>query len=168
MKRVTSGRDGGLQSFAGPSKLGAPLRTESETIMIAGLKIILSAASIAGLALGASPAVSQAAETGIQPDGRIIVSQQTGKVIGEYLSKVSGRYGALAVSTDGNAAAYYICQSRLWKNCDDYSLEDAFISIPSGHLAAKLAETRCRGVTGSGCIVLFINDTWKRQFSLAQ
>jgi hypothetical protein len=42
------------------------------------------------------------------------------------------------------------------------------MAIPSGHLAAKLAEQRCRGVTGSGCIVLFVNDTWKKQFTLAQ
>jgi hypothetical protein len=42
------------------------------------------------------------------------------------------------------------------------------MSIPSGHLAAKLAEQRCRGVTGSGCTVLFINSTWKQEFTLAQ
>ncbi|MGH6892598.1 MAG: hypothetical protein ACREEP_10095 [Dongiaceae bacterium] len=136
--------------------------------MLAGLKKIVSAATIAGLVLSAFPAVTSAAETGIQPDGRLIVSQQAGKVIGEYLDKVSGRYGALAITTDGNTAAYYICQSRLWKNCDDYSLEDSYVTIPSGHLAAKLAQSRCRGVTGSDCVVLFVNDTWKRQFSLAE
>jgi len=136
--------------------------------MFAGLKKAVSAAAIAGLVLGAVPAALQAAETGVQPDGRIVVGPNAGKVIGEYLEKVSGRFGALAISHDGNSAAYYICQSRLWKNCDDYSLEDSFISIPSGHLAAKLAEQRCRGVTGSACIVLFVNDTWKEQFTLAQ
>jgi hypothetical protein len=137
--------------------------------MLAGLKRLIWGAAIAGLVLGAAPALSQAAQTtGLQPDGRLVVSQQAGKVIGEYLRKVSGRYGALAISADGNAASYYICQSRLWKNCDDYNLEDSFISIPSGHIAAKLAESRCRGVTGSPCILLFVNDTWKHQFSLAQ
>jgi hypothetical protein len=136
--------------------------------MFAGLKKVILAAAVAGLAVGTPPAIAGAAETGIQPDGRFIVGPEASKVIGEYLAKVSGRFGALAISNDGNAAAYYICQSRLWKNCDDYSLEDSFMSIPSGHLAAKLAEQRCRGVTGSGCTVLFINDTWKRQFTLAQ
>ena len=136
--------------------------------MFAVLKRVISAVAIAGLAAGASPGVVWADETGVQPDGRIIVGPAASKVIGEYLQKVSGRFGALAISTDGNAAAYYICQSRLWKNCDDYSLEDSYISIPSGHLAAKLAEERCQGVTGGGCIVLFINDTWKEEFSLAQ
>ncbi len=90
---------------------------------------------MAGLALGAA-APAQAAETGLQPDGTIIVGPAAAKVIGDYLAKVSGRFGALAISRDGQSAAYYICQSRLWKNCDDYSLEDSFISIPSGHLAA--------------------------------
>lgn len=132
--------------------------------MFAGLKRFVSAAAITGLALAAFPAAAETAKAGIQPDGRIIVSQQAGKVIGDYLRKVSGRYGALAVSRDGNSATYYICQSRLWKNCDDYSLEDSFISIPSGHLAAKLAQARC----GGSCVVLFVNSTWKRQFSLAQ
>src|SRR5919109_1436849 len=136
--------------------------------MFRGLKALTSVAMIAGLALRSVPAAAETAKVGLQPDGQLIVGQQASKVIGEYLRKVSGRYGALAIAPDGNAASYYICQSRLWKNCDDYSLEDSFISIPSGHLAAKLAEQRCRGVTGSGCTVLFINDSWKKQFTLAQ
>ena len=136
--------------------------------MFAGLRKAVSVVAIAGLVAGMSPAIVQAAQMGMQPDGSFVVGPDASKVIGEYLSKVSGRFGALAISNDGTAAAYYICQSRLWKNCDDYSLEDSFISIPSGHLAAKLAEERCRGVTGSGCTVLFINDTWKKQFTLAQ
>jgi len=137
--------------------------------MFAGLKKVIAAAVTAGLALGAATP-TQAAETGLQPDGTIIVGPAAAKVIGQYLEKVSGRFGALAISRDGQAAAYYICQSRLWKNCDDYSLEDSFISIPSGHLAAKLAERRCRGYAGGsgGCVVLFVNDTWKYQFTLAQ
>jgi hypothetical protein len=130
--------------------------------MFAELKKALSAAAVVGLLLSASPAALQAAETGLQSDGSVIVGPAASKVIGEYLRKVSGRFGALAISRDGQAAAYYICQSRLWKNCDDYSLEDSLMAIPSGHLAAKLAEQRCRGVTGSGCVVLFVNDTWKK------
>jgi hypothetical protein len=137
--------------------------------MFAGLKKAVSVAAVAGLVLGVPPAGLQAQGAGLQPDGSIVVGQAASKVIGEYLRKVSGRYGALAISRDGQAAAYYICQSRLWKNCDDYSLEDSFISIPSGHLAAKLAEQRCRGYAGgSGCVVLFVNETWKFPFTLSQ
>jgi hypothetical protein len=135
--------------------------------VFAGLRKVASVSVVAGLALGV-PLQLQAAETGVQPDGRIVVAPEASNVIGEYLSKVSGRFGALAISRDGTAAAYYICQSRLWKNCDDYSVEDSFMSIPCGHLAAKLAEERCRGLTGGGCIVLFINTTWKQQFTLAE
>jgi hypothetical protein len=137
--------------------------------MFAGLKKVITAACVAGLALSVA-APARAAEPGLQPDGTMIVGPEAAKVIGDYLSKVSGRFGALAVSRDGKSAAYYICQSRLWKNCDDYSLEDSFISTPSGHLAAELAERRCRGyAAGSGgCVVLFVNDTWKYQFTLAQ
>jgi hypothetical protein len=143
---------------------------DSEGFMFAGLRKAVSAAIVAGLALGAAPAALQAGETGLQPDGSFVVGQAASRVIGEYLEKVSGHFGALAISNDGQSAAYYICQSRLWKNCDDYSLEDSVIAIPSGHLAADLAERRCRGyASGSGgCIVLFINDTWKRQFTLAK
>jgi len=137
--------------------------------MLVGLNRIVAAACFAGLALGAM-APAHAAEPGLQPDGTIIVGPEAAKVIGDYLAKVSGRFGALAISRDGQSAAYYICQSRLWKNCDDYSLEDSYIAIPSGHLAAELAERRCRGYAGGsgGCLVLFVNDTWKYQFSLAQ
>ena len=135
--------------------------------MFAGLKKVIAVACMAGLALGAA-APAQAAETGLQPDGTIIVGPAAAKVIGDYLAKVSGRFGALAISRDGQSAAYYICQSRLWKNCDDYSLEDSLMSVPSGHLAAKLAQQRCNGVTSGGCVVLFVNDTWKQQFTLAQ
>jgi hypothetical protein len=134
--------------------------------MLAGLKKLAVGTALAGIVLGAP--VAHAAETGLQPDGRFVISQQAGRVIGEYLRKVSGRFGALSVSADGTAAVYYICQSRLWKNCDDYSLEDSFISIPSGHIAAKLAQQRCRGVTGNECTLLFVNETWKHQFTLAQ
>jgi hypothetical protein len=138
--------------------------------MFAGLKKAIVAAVTAGLVAASAAVPAQAAEIGLQPDGTMIVGPKAAKVIGDYLSKVSGRFGALAISRDGEAASYYICQSRLWKNCDDYSLEDSFISIPSGHLAAKLAERRCRGYAGGsgGCVVLFVNDTWKYQFTLAK
>ena len=142
---------------------------DSEGVMFAGLRKAVAAAAIGGLLLGASPAGLSAAGTGLQPDGSMVVGPDAAKVIGEYLQKVSGRYGALAISQDGQSAAYYICQSRLWKNCDDYSLEDSLISRPSGRLAANLAEARCRGyANGSGCVVLFINDKWMHQFTLAQ
>jgi len=138
--------------------------------MFAGLKKVMVSAVTAGLVAAGTVVPTQAAETGLQPDGTMIVGPAAAKVIGQYLEKVSGRFGALAISRDGQAAAYYICQSRLWKNCDDYSLEDSYISIPSGHLAAKLAERRCRGYAGGsgGCVVLFINEKWKYQFTLAQ
>ena len=136
--------------------------------MLAGLKKAIAAACMAGLLGSATPA--QAAEPGLQPDGTMIVGPAAAKVIGDYLSKVSGRFGALAIARDGQSAAYYICQSRLWKNCDDYSLEDSGMSVPSGQLAAKLAERRCRGYAGGsgGCVVLFVNDKWTHQFTLAQ
>lgn len=138
--------------------------------MFAGLKKVIAAAAAAGLVAAGAAVPTQAAETGLQPDGTMIVGPAAAKVIGQYLDKVSGRFGALAISRDGQAASYYICQSRLWKNCDDYSLEDSLIAIPSGQLAAKLAERRCRGYAGGsgGCVVLFINDKWKYQFTLAK
>ena len=138
--------------------------------MFAGLKKAVATALTAGLVVAGAAAPTQAAETGLQPDGSMIVGPAAAKVIGQYLEKVSGRFGALAISRDGQSASYYICQSRLWKNCDDYSLEDSFISIPSGHLAAKLAERRCRGYAGGsgGCVVLFVNEKWKYEFTLAK
>ena len=136
--------------------------------MFAELRKLMSVSAIASLALAGPSVGAQAAETGLQPDGPLVVSEDASRVIGEYLRKVSGRFGALSVSADGTAAVYYICQSRLWKNCDDYSLEDSFVSIPSGHIAAKLSQSRCRGVTGGECAVLFVNETWKHQFTLAQ
>ena len=49
----------------------------------------------------------------------VALSPAVSRVVQEYLAKVDGRFGALAVSTDGTRATYYICQARLWKNCDD-------------------------------------------------
>lgn len=140
--------------------------------MFSGMKRRLALGLAALFALGAAqialPAAAQSGATGLQPDGRIVVSLAVGKVIGDYLSRVSGRFGALAVSRNGEAAAFYICQSHLWKNCDDSSLEDSFISIPSGKLASPLALSRCNGLGGGGCVLLFVNDRWQRPFSLAQ
>ena len=134
--------------------------------MFGGLKKLVSAAAIAGLALGTSPSVLLAAETGVQPDGRIVVGPGASKVIGEYLSKVSGRFGALAISRDGQSAAYYICQSRLWKNCDEPGAEDSNLAIPSGRVARDEALTRCRNQSGAACILLFINDDQQREFDV--
>jgi len=72
------------------------------------------------------------------------------------------------VSRDGQAAGFYICQSRLWKNCDDYSLEDSFQSIPSGKIASPLALSECRGRGSGDCILLFVNDRWQRPFVIGQ
>jgi hypothetical protein len=83
-------------------------------------------------------------------------SPQAQQVIDRYVADVKGRYGALAASADGSRAVYYICNLRVWKNCDSYELND-YTSIPSGHIAAQNALSRC----GSGCRVLYIND--KRQ-----
>lgn len=134
--------------------------------MSAGWKrLALAVAGLIALCTTA-PASAQDSGYGLQPDGRIVVSPAVASVIGEYLNLVHRRFGALAVSRSGDSAGYYICQSRLWKNCDDYSLEDSFISIPSGKLAAKLAQDQCRRLSGTDCIVLFVNDRWKHPFVL--
>ncbi len=132
------------------------------------LTMVLAALLALGFAQAAAPALAQDDALGIQPDGRVIVSSAVGKVIGDYLNRVSGRFGALAASRSGEVAAFYICQSRLWKNCDDSSLEDSFISIPSGKLAGPLALSRCNGSGGGDCVLLFVNDRWQRPFALAK
>lgn len=126
------------------------------------------ALALAGLLVlaAAAPSSAQDGGYGLQPDGRMVVSPAVAAAIGEYLSLVNHRYGSLAVSRSGDSAGYYICQSRLWKNCDDYSLEDSFIAIPSGKLAAKLAQSHCRRLSGADCVVLFINDRWQLPFVL--
>jgi len=83
----------------------------------------------------------------------VSASPQAQATIDEYLRKVDGRFGALALSQDGARATYCICQSRLWKNCDNYELNDRFVSVPSARLAAREALARC-----SGCAVLYLND----------
>ena len=92
----------------------------------------------------------------------IALSPEAGRAVQEYLGKVHGRFGALAVSSDGQKAVYHLCQSRLWKNCDDYELADRFVSIPSGHLAAKTAMSRCGGT----CVLLYVNETQKQAYTL--
>lgn len=92
----------------------------------------------------------------------IALSAAASRVVQEYVGKVQGRFGALAVSSDGQRAVYHLCQSRLWKNCDDYELADRFVSIPSGQLAAKTALSRC----GGACVLLYVNETQKRAFTL--
>ena len=68
------------------------------------------AAAVAGALLLA--ACQQASE----PAAPVAASPQAQATIDDYLRKVDGRFGALAVSQDGTRAAYYICQARLWKN----------------------------------------------------
>ncbi len=92
----------------------------------------------------------------------IALSAEAGRVVQDYLARVDGRFGALAVSSDGQRAVYHLCQSRLWKNCDDYELADRFVSIPSGHLAAKKAMARCGGT----CVLLYVNDTQKQAYTV--
>ena len=58
--------------------------------MFAGLKKIIAAAVTAGLVTAGASAPTQAAETGLQPDGTMIVGPAAAKVIGQYLEKVSG------------------------------------------------------------------------------
>ena len=134
--------------------------------MFAGLKKVIAAAVTAGLVAAGAAAPTEAAETGLQSDGTMIVSPAAAKVIGQYLEKVSGRFGALAISRDGEQAAYYICQSRLWKNCDEPGAEDSNIAIPSGKIARDQALTRCRSQSGAACILIFINDDQQRDFTV--
>jgi hypothetical protein len=131
-------------------------------------RLVLALTALLALGLAAGPALAQNSAYGLQPDGKMVVSPQVAKVIGDYLNVVNHRFGALAVSRNGEAAGFYICQSRLWKNCDDYSLEDSFQSIPSGKLAAPLAVTECRRRGSGDCIVLFINDRWQTPFVIGQ
>ena len=110
------------------------------------------AAAVAGALLLAS--CQQAGE----PSAPVTASPQAQAAIDEYVRKVDGRFGALALSQDGARATYYICQSRLWKNCDNYELNDRFVSVPSARLAAQEALSRC----GGGCAILYLNDQRQR------
>lgn len=106
------------------------------------------------------------AQTGLSPDGQLTVTAAANSEIQDYMGKASGRFGALAVAQDGSKTVSYICQSRLWKNCDEPGNEDSNIAIPSGKIARDVALTRCRSQTGSACIILFINDDQQREFAV--
>jgi hypothetical protein len=94
--------------------------------------------------------------------GPVALSAAADQVVQEYLEKVRGGFGALAVSNDGQRAVYHLCKSRQWKNCDDYALADRLISIPSGQLAAKRAMASC----GETCVLLYVNETQKRAYTV--
>ena len=91
----------------------------------------------------------------------IALSPSASKTVQDYLAKIGGRFGALAASSDGRKATYYICQARLWKNCDDYELNNRFVSVPSGKLAAKEALARC----GGNCVLLYLNEKRMQGYS---
>jgi hypothetical protein len=110
------------------------------------------AAAVAGALLIAS---CQQASSPLPP---VAAAPQAQATIEEYLRTVDGRFGALALAQDGTRATYYICQSRLWKNCDNYELNDRFVSVPSARLAAQEALSRC----GGGCRILYLNDQRQR------
>ena len=114
---------------------------------------------------GVAPA-AVAQQAGLQTDGRLVVSAAANADIQRYVSKVSGRFGALAVSHDGTRAVSYICSSRLWKNCDEPGLDETSIAIPSGKMARDEALTRCRSQSGAACILIFINDDQQRDFTV--
>ena len=94
-------------------------------------------------------------------EGPVALSAAADQVVQQYLEKVHGGFGALAVSNDGQRAVYHLCKSRQWKNCDDYALADLLISIPSGQLAAKRAMDSC----GETCVLLYVNETQKQAYT---
>jgi hypothetical protein len=107
-----------------------------------------------------------AQQAGLSPEGRLTITADANAQVQTYVSKVSGRFGALAVAQDGSKAVAYLCQSRLWKNCDEPGNEETSIAVPSGKIARDEALTKCRSATGSACILLFINDDQQREFSV--
>src|SRR5262245_15800963 len=109
---------------------------------------------------------ASAQQAGLQTDGRLIVTAAANAEIQSYVQKVSGRFGALAVSQDGAKAVSYICSSRLWKNCDEPGSDESNLSIPSGRVARDEALTLCRAQSGAACILLFINDDQQRDFGV--
>ena len=109
---------------------------------------------------------AQAQQAGLQRDGRLVVTAAANEDIRRYVEQVSSRYGALAVSQDGSLAVFYICRSRLWKNCDEPGSEDSNIAIPSGRVARDEALTRCRARSGAACILVFINGDQQREFGI--
>jgi hypothetical protein len=119
---------------------------------------------VAGVTIGSA---AMAQQPGLSPDGRLTVTTDANSAIQRYVQQVSGRFGALAVSQDGAKAVSYVCQSRLWKNCDEPGSDDSNIAIPSGKIARDEALTRCRNQSGAACILLFINDDQQRDFGVA-
>jgi hypothetical protein len=117
-------------------------------------------------ALFLASADASAQQAGLQTDGRLIVTAAANRDIQSYAGKVSGRFGALAVSQDGAKAVSYICSSRLWKNCDEPGADESNLAIPSGRVARDAALTRCRAASGSACILLFVNDDQQRDFTV--
>ena len=112
------------------------------------------------------PPEALAQSTGLQSDGRLVVSAAANADIQRYVEQVSGRFGALAVSQDGTRAVSYVCRSRLWKNCDEPGSEDSNLAIPSGRMARDEALTRCRNQSGAACILVFVNDDQQREFEV--
>ena len=119
---------------------------------------------VAGLAPVTSSVLAQ--QAGLSPDGRLTVTAAANGEIQRYVQQVSSRFGALAVSQDGTRAVSYVCQSRLWKNCDEPGSDDSNIAIPSGKIARDEALTRCRSQSGAACILIFINDDQQRDFTV--
>ena len=119
---------------------------------------------VAGLAPVTSSVLAQ--QAGLSPDGRLTVTAAANGEIQRYVQQVSSRFGALAVSQDGTRAVSYVCQSRLWKNCDEPGSDDSNIAIPSGKIARDEALTRCRSESGAACILIFINDDQQRDFTV--
>ncbi|HEY1384949.1 MAG TPA: hypothetical protein VGF43_15120 [Dongiaceae bacterium] len=117
-------------------------------------------------ALVFASAGASAQQAGLQTDGRLIVAAAANTGIQQYVEKVSGRFGALAVSQDGTKVVSYICNSRLWKNCDEPGGDESSLAIPSGRVARDKALTRCRDQSGAACILLFVNDDQQRDFSV--
>lgn len=109
---------------------------------------------------------AEAQQAGLSPDGRLTVTAAANGEIQRYVQQVSGRFGALAVSQDGAKAVSYVCQSRLWKNCDEPGSDESNIAIPSGKIARDEALTRCRAESGAACILVFINDDQQRDFAV--
>ncbi|MEZ5832331.1 MAG: hypothetical protein R3D05_14240 [Dongiaceae bacterium] len=131
---------------------------------VAPLRALALAVAVFLFSMASSGAHAQ--QTGLLADGRIVVSAAANADIQHYVEAVSGRFGALAVSQDGTRAVSYICQSRLWKNCDEPGGDESNLSIPSGRLARDEALTRCRSQSGAACILLFINDDQQREFAV--
>lgn len=91
-----------------------------------------------------------ACAAGRQP---INLSPEVQDSVERYLAKAQGRFGGFAVSRDGSRAISYFCPSPRPQNCGDVRLDDSFVAIPSGQVAARRAMDRC----GSDCVVLYIN-----------